>query len=262
VDTPINRRQGVWVEVVLLAMAAAAGAGALWLHQQRAVRAYAALPSALDTEAEVALHVAGHEARTRAQAMSTLHVLYGLLQDETITAALVAAELDPVALEDRTLAALDAPRTENTDEAELMFRRAWHSAHSGNRKVTHVDLWAYLAGSEADALLVASGVSRVTILFRLFHRMAEPAIDALGNADVHVVLRNDDYTTREFVCEILKGVFGYNDVDADTRMMQTHTEGRGIVGRFTTTEAREKILDVRKRAHESGFPLWIGIEPI
>jgi ATP-dependent Clp protease adapter protein ClpS len=45
-------------------------------------------------------------------------------------------------------------------------------------------------------------------------------------------------------------------------MMQTHTEGRAVIGRFRPDDARAKIEDVRARARASGFPLWIGHEPI
>jgi ATP-dependent Clp protease adaptor protein ClpS len=74
------------------------------------------------------------------------------------------------------------------------------------------------------------------------------------------VLRNDDYTTRDFVTEILQDVFPLSEADAETRMMQVHTEGRGIVGRFRLDVARGKIDEVRRRARESVFPLWVGVE--
>ena len=45
-------------------------------------------------------------------------------------------------------------------------------------------------------------------------------------------------------------------------MMQTHTEGRAIVGRYRPAEARAKIEEARGRARAGGFPLWIGVEPI
>jgi len=251
------------VDAVLLALAAAASAGALWWHQSRPARVRAALESAFDGDAEVALHVAGHEARTRAQSISSIHMLYGLVQDETITSKLGEAGHDPGALEDRALAALDALPASNelTEEVDYVYGRAVYSANAAGRKATCVDLWAYLAGSQAAALIEASGISHVAILFRLVHGMTDPDIDVLGG-DVHVVLRNDDYTTRDFVCEILESVFTFNVTDAETRMMQTHTTGRAVVGRFAAPEARAKIGQVRDLARARGFPLWIGIEPI
>ena len=79
---------------------------------------------------------------------------------------------------------------------------------------------------------------------------------------MHVVLRNDDYTTQQFVCRVLEEVFELDEAAAHTRMLQTHTQGRAVVGRFRPDEARAKIEDVRGRAKAAGFPLWIGVEPI
>lgn len=265
------------MEAVLLALAAAAGAGALWWQSSRPRRA---LPSAFEPDADVALHVAGHEARTRGQAIASMHLLYGLVQDETITTALRDVGCDPDLLEDRTLSALAAigPSHELTEEIDYVYGRALHSAYSAGRKVSCRDLWAYLAGSAAHVVVTAAGVSHVAVLFRLCHGAepppysVEPApglqaapgspINAPPIGDVHVVLRNDDYTTRDFVCEILERTFTFNTSDSNARMMQTHTEGRAIIGRFSAAEAKAKILEVREAAREHGFPLWIGIEPI
>ena len=255
------------MDAVLIALAAAAGAGALWWQRARPSRERKLLSSAFDGDAEVALHVAQHECRSRAQALSSIHVLYGLVQDETIVATLVEAGHDPDALESKVLEALDtaqptSPDVIVTERVQLLYARALYSARTADRKATCIDLWAYLADSDAAAVLGAAGVSHVDVLFRLYHRHGPPAIDGITNGDVHVVLRNDDYTTRELVVEILVQTFGYDLATAETRMMQTHTEGRGIVGRFKVGEARTKIAQVRELARTRGYPLWIGIEPI
>ena len=106
-----------------------------------------------------------------------------------------------------------------------------------------------IADDVPDALL-AGGTERRTI-------------SELGGitGDVHVVLRNDDYTTRDFVCGLLTGTFGYTEDAAETRMMQVHTEGRGVVKRLSATEARSQIARARELARSHGFPLWIGAEP-
>jgi len=255
------------MEAVLIALAAAAGAGALWWHQARPTRARALLASAFDTDADVALHVAQHECRNRGQALSTIHLLYGLVQDERIIDTLRDTGHDPEGLEDRVLAALDAaptvaPDIEVTERVQLVYARALYSARSADRKATCVDLWAYLDDSDAEGVLDAAGISHVDVLFRLYHRHAPPDLDAAATGDVHIVLRNDDYTTRELVVEILMSTFGFDAAAAEARMMQTHTEGRGVVGRFSATEARHKIARVRELARSRGYPLWIGTEPI
>ena len=54
-------------------------------------------------------------------------------------------------------------------------------------------------------------------------------------------MRNDDYTTRDFVVSVLREVFDLSDAEAEPRMMQVHNEGRGIVGRFKSPLAAMKI---------------------
>lgn len=259
-DNARDRRQGVGVDALLLSLAAAAGAGALWWYQ-RPRRAPRALESAFDADAEVALHVADHEARARGQAIGSLHVLYGILQDETIGNAIRQTGHDPEGLEDRVLAALalaDDSRDGSDDES---FERAFHTAYAAGRRVTCRDLWAHVSPSAA-AVIAAAEISHLAILFRLCHGGDPARRDDAFDGDVHVVLRNDDYSTREFVCEILERVFTFNAADAETRMMQAHSEGRAVVGRFAVSDARAKVRDVRALATSRGYPLWIGIEPI
>ena len=88
------------------------------------------------------------------------------------------------------------------------------------------------------------------------------SLETIDLGDVNVVLRNDDYTTRDFVCELLTGTFGCTEDVAEARTMQTHTEGRGVIGRFRAHDAKSKILAARELARTRGFPLWIGIEPV
>ena len=74
-------------------------------------------------------------------------------------------------------------------------------------------------------------------------------------------MRNDHYTTQEFVCGVLRDVFALPEADASAIMMTTHTTGRAVIGRFPAAAARTKIGEVRARARAHAFPLWIGVEP-
>jgi ATP-dependent Clp protease adaptor protein ClpS len=76
------------------------------------------------------------------------------------------------------------------------------------------------------------------------------------------VLRNDHYTTREFVCDVLERVFALPPAEATTRMLTTHEHGRAVIGRYSVPDARAKIEETRQLARARGFPLWIGVEPI
>jgi len=244
---------------------AAAGFGAMWWRgRSRPDRMRAALQSAFDGDAEVALHLANHEARQLGHGVTSLHILYGLVQDDTIASAIREAGHDVGALEDRVLEAisnlLDSP--ELWDEGQQVLHYAAIASSHAGRRGGCVDLWAYLAHTQAATLLQANGVERASVLFRLVHKTSDPSLVVDNErADVHVVLRNDDFTTVEFVCEILRDVFGMPEGEAETAMSKTHHEGRAVVGRFAIAEARSRVLAVRDRAREAGYPLWIGIEP-
>jgi len=255
------------VDPLALLVLAGAGLGAWWLHRYQRVPERLRLRGGgrYDTEAEVALHVALHEGRSRGHEwLSSLHVLYGLLQDETVATAVRRAGGDPEALEDRALAALDAHEVtaDTANEAAWILAYAVAAAEDTGRAASCTDLWAALSrsGSQGAALVDAAGVSRVAVLFLLFHG-AEPEITEELTGDVHVVLRNDHYTTREFVCDVLERVFELPSAEANTRMLATHEQGRAVIGRYAVPVAREKILETRRLAKARGFPLWIGVEP-
>ena len=61
-----------------------------------------------------------------------------------------------------------------------------------------------------------------------------------------VIFHNDDFTTMEFVTEVLRQVFNKPADEAVTLMMKVHREGQAIVGVYS---------------YEEGFPLKITCEP-
>jgi ATP-dependent Clp protease adaptor protein ClpS len=70
-----------------------------------------------------------------------------------------------------------------------------------------------------------------------------------------VVLLNDDYTTMEFVVQVLESVFQKSPAEAYRIMMQVHVNGRGIAGVYPWEVADTKATTVITRAREAGFPL-------
>jgi ATP-dependent Clp protease adapter protein ClpS len=238
-----------------------AGFGAFWWRHMRLARSRGSASAYFTPEAEVALHVAGHEARARRQDLSSLHVLYGLLQDEAVSEAIATAGGDAAALEDRVLAALSTPAEDARDDGQWLLGRAVAVARHADRLASCTDLWAYLGNSYAGRLVDQSQLDRAATLFALFHGGREPEIPLGDERDVFVVLRNDHYTTQEFVCAMLRDVFALDDAGAHAIMLTTHTTGRAVIGRFSAGAAREKIARVRGLAHAQHFPLWIGIEP-
>jgi ATP-dependent Clp protease adaptor protein ClpS len=75
-----------------------------------------------------------------------------------------------------------------------------------------------------------------------------------------VILNNDDYTTMEFVVEVLVSVFHKNATEATIIMMDVHEKGKGLVGTYTYDIARTKILQVEEMASEREYPLRVSIE--
>ena len=245
-----------------------AGFGAYWWRHLRS-RPRESASELFTPDAEVALHVAIHEATSRRQPLSSIHVLYGLLQDEAVVGAIRTAGGDPDALEDRVLAALTAAAAPGGDDddddrddhgGDLAGRAAAIARHGG-RRASCTDLWAALAGSPAARLIDDGKLDRGATLFALFHGGRAPDIALPDSRDVLIVLRNDHYTTQQFVCSVLRDVFALPDDQAHAVMMSTHTDGRAVIGRFTAAAARDRIDQARALARAQGFPLWIGVEP-
>jgi len=70
-----------------------------------------------------------------------------------------------------------------------------------------------------------------------------------------VVLLNDDYTTMEFVVNVLSSVFQKPPAEAYQIMMHVHVNGRGIAGVYPWEVAETKASAVISLAREAGFPL-------
>ncbi|MGH9441907.1 MAG: ATP-dependent Clp protease adaptor ClpS [Thermoanaerobaculia bacterium] len=75
-----------------------------------------------------------------------------------------------------------------------------------------------------------------------------------------VILHNDDYTTMEFVVEILETVFHKSPAEAHRIMMHVHTRERATCGAYPFEVAETKVGLVHERAKEAGFPLRASLE--
>jgi len=75
-----------------------------------------------------------------------------------------------------------------------------------------------------------------------------------------VLLHNDDYTTMEFVIEVLKKVFGKSDGDAFQIMWAVHTQGLGCAGVYTYEIAEMKIEKATQMARAQEYPLLCTLE--
>ncbi len=57
----------------------------------------------------------------------------------------------------------------------------------------------------------------------------------------NVIMYNDDFTTMEFVVEILVDIFHKDEVTAQSIMMNVHKNGQAVVGKYPYDIARTKV---------------------
>lgn len=76
-----------------------------------------------------------------------------------------------------------------------------------------------------------------------------------------VMLLNDDYTTMDFVVEVLISVFHKSPTDATQIMLDVHQKGKGIVGAYTYDIAFTKVAQVEEMSAKRDFPLVAVMEP-
>lgn len=75
-----------------------------------------------------------------------------------------------------------------------------------------------------------------------------------------VLLLNDDYTTMDFVVEVLITVFHKEISEATRIMLDVHEKGKGIVGVYTYDIASTKVAQVEEMASQREFPLKAAME--
>ncbi len=75
-----------------------------------------------------------------------------------------------------------------------------------------------------------------------------------------VLLHNDDYTTMEFVVQVLQSVFHKTPPDATQIMLHIHRSGLGVAGVYTHEVAETKVTLVEAMAREHEFPLKCTME--
>jgi len=76
-----------------------------------------------------------------------------------------------------------------------------------------------------------------------------------------VILLNDDYTTMEFVVEVLERFFRKTREQATQIMLHVHTRGKGVCGVYTRDIAETKVQQVVHFADEREHPLQCVLEP-
>lgn len=76
-----------------------------------------------------------------------------------------------------------------------------------------------------------------------------------------VIFINDDFTSMEFVVNVLVTVFHKPVHDAEQLMLKVHHEGQAVVGVYSFDVARTRTELTLQMARNEGFPLQVIYRP-
>ena len=71
----------------------------------------------------------------------------------------------------------------------------------------------------------------------------------------NVILLNDDYTTMEFVIEVLRRFFNKEFLAAETIMLKIHIDGEAVCGTYSYDVAQTKVTQVIDFSRRNEQPL-------
>lgn len=75
-----------------------------------------------------------------------------------------------------------------------------------------------------------------------------------------VIMWNDDFTTMEFVVDVLVSIFHKDEITAQALMLDVHKKGKAVVGKYPYDIAATKVKAALSRAKEQGFPFRMTLE--
>ena len=76
----------------------------------------------------------------------------------------------------------------------------------------------------------------------------------------NVIMINDDFTTMEFVVDVLVDIFRKDELTAQAIMMKVHKNGQAVVGKYPYDIAVTKVRKALERAKQQGFPFRMTVE--
>jgi ATP-dependent Clp protease adaptor protein ClpS len=88
----------------------------------------------------------------------------------------------------------------------------------------------------------------------------ETDIDIMHPKMYKVILHNDDYSTFDFVIEVLMQIFNKTKDEAVSLTFKVDQEGYAVVGIYPKEIAETKVSLVKEMAKDAGYPLLATME--
>ena len=88
----------------------------------------------------------------------------------------------------------------------------------------------------------------------------EEIVEVKEPSKYKVFLLNDDYSTMDFVIEVLVKVFRKDQKSAYDIMLEVHNNGKAVCGIYPKEIASTKVAQVSSMARDAGFPLKAKME--
>lgn len=84
--------------------------------------------------------------------------------------------------------------------------------------------------------------------------------EILPPSECSVIFYNDDYTTKDFVVDVLMNIFNKAQPEAEDLMEKVHRTGSAVIGSYTYDIALSRTNITTQLARKNGYPLRVEIE--
>jgi ATP-dependent Clp protease adapter protein ClpS len=180
---------------------------------------------------------------------------------------------------EQTSAARSTGASRSLPYERVLDRARLHSQWVSSKRISVGDIIAQVfrePDEHAVTLLKKQGLTRLDVLRYVAHGFEKRDSSArLPRAEVvtsspqmpstpgryDVVLHNDDYTTSEFVMELLAKLFGKTTTESNAICANVQKHGRGVVAEYDLKAGLKKLARADRRAEKAGFPLKLTLEP-
>ncbi len=200
------------------------------------------------------------------------HVLRVLMQASWFLAALQAVDADPsdlrASLEARLAAEPQSPsglrvrRSPDLDDLARLARATASLTGAAEVGARHF-VALLLRGPHRAQAFIDADVPLLSLLRYFASGRVDAGEDALETeSDLDVVFHNDEWTTMEFVVEVLTQCFDVPAVEATKLMLAIHQRRELRIGSFPAADARARVGEARTRAEKASMPLRISLRRV